>query len=255
MVTDQVSDNWYESFFQGINCELWEKAIPGEVTQEEVEFLVSELDLAKGQHILDIPCGFGRHALALARKGFKVTGVDISETFITSLTKKMADEDLDLTAIQADILSLQLDGKFSGAVCMGNSFGYFNIERMDLFVHKVSSSLASGGKFIINSGMIAESILPNFLHYAENKVYHVDNITMEVTNEYQANESYMVSKLHFTKEGHSERHSFKHYVFTLGEVNRLLKSNGLNILATYRTTSKDTYKLGDRQIYIVAQKV
>lgn len=254
MVTDQVSDNWYESFFQGINCELWEKAIPDEVTQEEVEFLVSELDLAKGQHILDIPCGFGRHALALAGKGFKVTGVDISETFISGLKKKIADEQLDLHAIQADILSLQLDEKFSGAVCLGNSFGYFNIERMGLFVQKVSSSLASGGKFIINSGMIAECIFPNYLHYAENKVYQVDNITMEVANVYQANESYMVSNLHFTKEGHTERHSFKHYVFTLGEVNRLLKSNGLNILATYSSTSKEAYKLGDRQIYIVAQK-
>src|SRR5829696_3659811 len=132
MVTQQVSDNWYESFFKGINCELWEKAIPDAMTQEEVEFLVSELEVAKGQHILDIPCGFGRHALALARKGFKVTGVDISETFISGLVEKIKAEHLDIDARLADILTLQLDENFSGAVCLGNSFGYFNIERMNV---------------------------------------------------------------------------------------------------------------------------
>ena len=50
---------------------------------------------------------------------------------------------------------------------------------------------------------------------------------MEVTNVYHVEDSYMVSNLLYTKEGNTEEHSFKHYVFTLGEVKRLLKSCGL----------------------------
>ena len=253
-MANEISDNWYEDFFQGINCEIWEKAIPAEMTKQEVDFLVSELNLQQGQHILDIPCGFGRHSIELSKRGFNVTGIDISPTFIKGLTEKINSERLNIKVIQADILAIQLNENFSGAVCLGNSFGYFNIDKMKLFVEKVSSSLKTGSKFIINSGMIAESILPNFMTYSKNKTYTVGNITMDVTNIYNIEDSYMISKLLYTKEGKKEEHSFKHYVFSLGEVKRLLKLYGFSIIATYSSTSKVEYNLGDQQVYIVAKK-
>jgi cyclopropane fatty-acyl-phospholipid synthase-like methyltransferase len=97
-MVNEISDNWYEDFFQGINCEIWEKAIPTDVTKQEVDFLLSELNLQKGQHILDIPCGFGRHAIELSKRGFNVTGIDISETFIKGLTEKIISEKLNIKA-------------------------------------------------------------------------------------------------------------------------------------------------------------
>ena len=206
-MVNELSDNWYEDFFQGINCEIWEKAIPADTTMQEVDFLVSELNLKQGQHILDIPCGYGRHAIELSKRGFNVTGIDISRTFIEGLSEKINSERLNIKAILADILTIQLNERFSGAVCLGNSFGYFNIDRMKIFVEKVSSSLDTGSKFIINSGMIAESILPNFLNYSKNKSYTVGNITMDVTNIYNVKDSYMISNLLYTKEGKKEEHS------------------------------------------------
>ncbi len=253
MVTE-ISDDWFKDFFHGITCEIWEHAIPTEVTKQEVDFLLSELNLQSGQNILDIPCGFGRHAIELSRKGFNVTGIDISETFIRGLNEKIISEKLSISAIQADILVVQFDKKFSAALCLGNSFGYFNIDRMKLFIEKVALNLEPGSKFIINSGMIAESILPNFLHYAKNNSYIVGNIKMDVTNIYQVEDSYMRSNLVYTVEGRTEQHSFKHYVFTLGEIIRLLKLYGLNTIATYSSTLKEPYNFGDRQVYIVAKK-
>ena len=88
-MTTSVADNWYEDFFQGINCELWEKAVSANWTNQEVDFLVAELDLKTRQSLLDIPCGFGRHSIELAKRGFNVTGVDISQTFIRGLTEKI----------------------------------------------------------------------------------------------------------------------------------------------------------------------
>ena len=251
---NKVSDNWYEHFFQGINCELWENAIPIEVTRQEVDFLLSELNLQKGQHILDIPCGYGRHAIEFSTRGYNVTGIDISETFINGLSSKILSEKLNIKAIRANILHTEINGNFSAAVCLGNSFGYFNLERMKIFVGKVASALKPGSRFIINSGMIAESILPNFLKYSIDKTYNVGKIKMEVTNTYDVDDSCMTSHLLFTKEGKIEEHSFKHYVFTLGEVKRLLALFGLKTISTYSSISKVEYKLGDQQVYIVAEK-
>lgn len=78
---NEVKNTWYKDFFQGINCEIWENAIPDAYTQQEVEFLVNEFNLDQGRSILDIPCGHGRHAIELSKRGYKLTSVDISETF------------------------------------------------------------------------------------------------------------------------------------------------------------------------------
>lgn len=253
-MTKQVNDNWYEDFFQGINCELWENAIPIEATKQEVDFLLSELNLQKGQHILDVPCGFGRHAIEFSNQGLNVTAIDISETFMSGLISKIQSEKLNITAIKGDILTTEIPGKFSGAVCLGNSFGYFSMDKMKVFVGKVASALEPGAKFIINSGMTAESILPNLQKYGEHNVYNVGNIRMEIKNTYHVEDSFMVSELLFTKEGETKQDAFKHYVFTLAEVKRLLKSVGLSTLLTYSSVTKEAYKLGDPQVYIVAQK-
>lgn len=250
-MTNKIIDNWYEDFFQGINCELCEKSYPDEWTQQELNFLLDELQLQPGQHVLDIPCGFGRLSIELAKKGFNVTGIDISKTFIDGLNKEITSGNLSIKAMKADILTVTIPQKFSGAICMGNSFGYFNFDKMKIFVEKVAASLETGAKFIINSGMIAESILPNF---SEERSFAFDNMRMDIFNIYNADEGYMSSNLLYTMPDKTEEHSFKHYVFTLAEVKRLLKLYGLNTIATYSSFSKEKYNFGDNQIYIVAEK-
>ena len=100
--------------------------------------------------------------------------------------------------------------------------------------------------------MIAESILPNF---AANKLFTVGDISMDIQNTYNAENSYMVSKITYIKNGLSEQHAFKHYVFILGEVKRLLAMYGLRVVASYNSPEGLAYTLGDPQIYIVAEKV
>lgn len=247
----KVSDYWYKDFFQGLNCELWERAVTPEWTQREVDFLTSELNVQAGQAILDIPCGFGRHAIALAQSGYQVTGIDISETFLKPLNEKIRIEKLNILTIQADILSVKIDKTFSGAICMGNSFGYFNFEKMKSFVEKVSSKLEPAARFIIHSNMMAESTLPDA---AKDSSYTFGDLTMQITQEYDMDESCWVIHILYTKAGKKEEHIFKHYVFTLAEVKRLLQQYGLTTIKTYSTTEKANYQLGDPQIYLIAEK-
>jgi SAM-dependent methyltransferase len=253
-MTTAINDEWYKDFFKGINCEIWENVIPEETTLQEVDFLLSELHLAAGAKILDMPCGFGRHAIPFASLGYRVTGIDISETFITSLNERVKAAKLHVHAICADILNVESPQSFSGALCLGNSFGYFNREKMNVFVQKIANSLLPGGYFIINSGMVAESILPNLLQYGQHNVYKVGNITMEVNNTYCVEDSYLVSNLQYTKGDIKENHSFKHFVFTLGEIKNLLQRCSLRTVATYSGVDKAPYTFGDRQVYIVAIK-
>src|SRR6476469_1986451 len=97
---NNIPDNWYENFLYGINCEMWEKAVSQEWTDNEAAFLMDALNVTNGDSILDIPCGTGRLSISLARQGFQLTAVDISEEFIAGLRKKVAEQKLPVEIIQ-----------------------------------------------------------------------------------------------------------------------------------------------------------
>ena len=93
-------------------------------TEQETDALIGALDLRPGQRVLDVGCGPGRHALALAARGFRVTGVDISESFVDLAVTAAADAGLDATFLVADARLLGFDGEFDAALslCQG-AFG------------------------------------------------------------------------------------------------------------------------------------
>lgn len=253
-INHTVPDNWYETFFEGVNCEMWEKAVTPEWTNAEVEFLKKHLQVVPGDSLLDVPSGFGRHALALAREGYSVTAIDISAAFVKKLKKKIQADDLPIEAVRSDFLTLEFpeNSKFDGAYCLGNSFGYVDYEGMRTFTGKIAGALRPGSKFIINSGVVAESILPNF---PKSNSYTLGDLKMEIVNDYNPAESYMTSDLRYTRGNRVEEHRFKHYVFTISEIHRLLKEAGLHVLNVFSTTDGKGYKLGDQQMYLVAEKV
>ncbi|HWY36036.1 MAG TPA: class I SAM-dependent methyltransferase [Nitrosopumilaceae archaeon] len=247
----KVQDNWYESFFSGINCEMWETAIPEEFSEKEADYLIEVMGVEKGANLLDMPCGYGRLAIPLANKGFNLTCIDISEQFLRGLDKKVVEEKLPIRVIRGNILTLEITGNYDGAYCTGNSFGYFDFAGMKLFVKKITDCLKPGARLIINSGMVAESILRN---YPLEKTYNLGDLTMKINNEYFVMDSCMVSHLSYTKNGHSEHHSYKHYVYTIGEIKRLLASFDLQIIALHSGFHKKSFELGDQQVYIVCEK-
>ena len=90
-------------------------------TAQEVDFLVDELGLEPGMRVLDVGCGPGRHAHALAARGLEVVGVDISQRFVDLAAR---DAQPGATFRRADARALDVDGEFDAAIslCQG-AFG------------------------------------------------------------------------------------------------------------------------------------
>jgi len=87
-------------------------------TEQEIEFVVGALGLEPGMRVLDVGCGPGRHALALARRGMEVVGVDLSPDFVELARKAAADEGLAATFEEMDVRDLAYDREFDAAVCL-----------------------------------------------------------------------------------------------------------------------------------------
>jgi ubiquinone/menaquinone biosynthesis C-methylase UbiE len=87
-------------------------------TRAEVEFLLELLELPKGSRILDMGCGTGRHAVMLAERGFRVTGVDLSEGMLNEARKAATDAGVEVEWIHADATTWESDTLFDAAICL-----------------------------------------------------------------------------------------------------------------------------------------
>ena len=153
--------NWYQNFFHGIVLDLWRKAVSPEQTRAEVDFLVRILQLSTGAAVLDVPCGSGRHAIELASRGMRMTGVDLATEEIAEARARAAAAALTLDWHHRDMRDLPWQTAFDGGYCLGNSFGYLDSTGTRTFVQAVARALKVGARFVLDSGMVAESVLPN----------------------------------------------------------------------------------------------
>ena len=102
--------------------------------------------------VLDLCCGLGRISCELARTGFIVTGVDITESFLKAAREDAKYENLDIEYINADAREFIRSGYFDTIVNLYISFGYFTDQKDDLKVlRNVYKSLKTGGSFIIET--------------------------------------------------------------------------------------------------------
>ena len=72
-----------------------------EHTKEEIDFIIDIMELSGSERVLDLACGFGRHAVELARRGYPVVGVDITDEFIKEAKKIASLENLKIEFICA----------------------------------------------------------------------------------------------------------------------------------------------------------
>jgi SAM-dependent methyltransferase len=244
--------DWYKTFFRGLALDLWRNAVTPEQTTAEVDFLVEELDPPAGGRILDVPCGNGRHALRLARRGYRLTGVDLSDEFLAEARSSAERDSLEIEWRLADMRQLPGQPVFDGAYCMGNCFGYLEYAGMREFVAALAAALKPGARFVVETGMTAESALPGL---AENEWMRLGEILMLVQNEYCAEESRLDTEYTFLRDGRAESGVSSHYVYTLAELGRMLEGCGLVPRARYGSTGRKPFELGDERLLLVAERV
>ena len=247
------SININNAFFKGAYKHAWKGIIPPGLTEAEVDFIQDVASLNEGGKILDLMCGYGRHALELGKRGMEVMAIDNLQEYIDEIKSVAKEQNLPVQAVREDVLHAKLSEVYDAAICMGNSFAFFNKEDAVTILKNISSHLKPGGILIINSWMIAEIAIRHFKekdwHYAgEYKClldykycFHPSRIESEQTIIAPGGEVEVVKGIDF--------------IFTLDEMEQMFKEAGLKTKQLYSTPRKRKFALGDSQIYIVSGKL
>jgi len=126
-------------------------------TLAEVDFLLEVLELASGASILDIGCGTGRHAIELAKRGYKVTGVDISAGMLVEAEKAAREANVTVEWIRSDATQFQATRQFDAAICLcEGAFGLLStnedpVEHDKAILRNISTALKPGGPFLLTT--------------------------------------------------------------------------------------------------------
>ena len=243
-----MQSDWQETFFRGVALDAWRYITNTEMTRGEVDFLDRALNIQAGAELLDVPCGNGRHAIELAARGYKMTGLDLSEEFIAEARHASP---LPIRWVQDDMRSLPWVSTFDGAYCFGNSFGYLAWDDSRQFLSAVARVLKPGARFIIDTGMAAESILPSL---ARNRWFRLGDILMLSENRYHPAESRLDIDYTFVRGGQVETRPTSSYVFTVDELCRMHTEAGLSPVELLASTGGEAYQLGSPRLILISAK-
>lgn len=116
-------------------------------TAREVAFLARVLPPPPAR-VLDVPCGFGRHARGLAALGYAVTGVELDERVVAEAIRRSRGA---IEYVEGDMRELSgLRGDFDGVICMWASFGYFGHDANVAVLGGMAERLRAGGKLVLD---------------------------------------------------------------------------------------------------------
>lgn len=235
----QAGARWYETAFGPLTAEFWHGLADPAQTARETDFIASKLCAPEEARLLDIACGDGRHAKALAARGFRVTGLDMSPAMLALAKDGVAGDNPEF--VQADMLDVRRFGPCDGAYLWGNSFGYLPHADTLEFLNRVAAALEPGARFIVESGTVAECLLPRLQLESD---FETKGIRFEAKRRYAAEESALHIAYRILRGDEVESFTARQAVYTSGELVRMFAAAGLALDALYGDIDGAPFALG-----------
>lgn len=243
-----MKHEWFQSWFNSPYYHILYKNRDEKEAEYFLDNLLQELHLQQGNRILDIACGRGRHALYLNRKGFEVTGIDLSAENI-SYCCKWKNEKLDFFV--HDMRETFRNNYYDAAFNLFTSFGYFDEHNDHVRALKsASDALKPDGIFVLdyfNSEKVACDLPCSFQSKAKGILFTIEK---KIRN------NFIEKEIRFNDNGRNFSFTEKVNLFTLPDFEKLFSESGLtinNIFGSYKL-ERFSESGSDRIIFVVQKK-
>jgi SAM-dependent methyltransferase len=142
MMTNAYSSQWFQLFMPSTEAAS---------TWSDLAFLARQLPLPSYRRVLDICCGYGRHAIGLSAQGYRVTGLDRDAAAIAEARRGAEAAGVDVTFVTEDMREVgALQGPFDAAINMWQSLSYFDEETNAGVLRAIHDQLTAGGRFVVD---------------------------------------------------------------------------------------------------------
>ena len=251
---------WYRTFFERDYYDTFYAPLLGqsgrlgaEHTEREADFIVAALELKPGARVLDLACGHGRHSIALAKRGYDVTGLDISAYHIELAQQAASDAGVRATFICDDMRNLPLEPPFDAIFNYFTAFGYLESDDEDAaVVERVARALKPGGRFLIETN----NTLRTLRHWERSSVTRLDDGSLLLEErEFDVLAGRIDGTLtHVSPTGERKTGEIHPRAYTPVELARMFERAGLHVVASYGDTDRSPLTMDSRRMALVGEK-
>lgn len=227
--------------------EVWERA-PVEVAE-----LLELVDPPENGDILDLACGTGRHALEFADRGYTVTGVDRTETYLQSAGERAESRGLDVEWVRDDMRQFRRPDSYDLAVSLYTSFGLFDAADENAAVlENLFASLREGGSVVI------EVVGKEFIaaHFKERTWQEFDDGTLFLARrEVEGPWSHLHNRWMLIRpDGERREFCMRHRLYSAFELREMVADAGFEDPEVYGGFDGRPYDHSSRRLVVVAEK-
>ena len=243
---------WRDVFDRPTFFELYERSDTA-LAVAQADQIVRLLDLRAPARILDLPCGYGRHSIELAGRGFRMTGVDISETQVARAREKARAAGGHARFVVGDARALPVAGPFDAAINMFLSFGYFTTDdENQAMLREIARVLRPGGRLLIDFWNREHEIRlfqPTITEERDDEIREIEEWSFDS----------LAGRLNWTNTvifPDGRRESWDHSIraFTVAEVRKMLESAGMKLIVVYGGLNGEAYTMDSESAIFVAER-
>jgi ubiquinone/menaquinone biosynthesis C-methylase UbiE len=248
-----MTPEWPVAFFDDDYLTIYRPMFSEEVTTRETEFIESALSLPAGAKMLDLACGFGRHAVGMAKRGYDMTGLDFNTHYLEIAEAVAKESGASVHWQQGDMRTLPFEAEFDAVYSYFTSFGYFSDDENENVIEGVARALKPGGKFLIDV-MNRDWLLTHSTQRVWNQREN-GSLLMEETS-FDLKRSRVISKqIHLAPDGGPRlEKSFDLRAYTCAELTSLLHRNGLEVREAWGGIDRSEYSTESRRLVLLADR-
>lgn len=221
-----------------------------ERTDAEVAALVQALALDRPMRILDLACGFGRHANRLAALGHDMTGIDLIPGFLDIARRDAAERGVQVDYRQGDMRDLDFDAQFDRVMLLFTAFGYFDDAGNLQVLEHIACALKPGGLLALdvpNRDITAKSV-PPFMVTEKDGNLMIDRNSFDPVTGRSTNRRIVI------RNGVRRDKAFSVRLYNASEIRDLLPRAGLEVQGLYAGWDLAPFALESRRLVIVARR-
>lgn len=242
---------WWESYF-GEDHDLLYPDKDLASGDAEARSILAALAIRPGARILDVGCGNGRHALALAGRGYHVTALDRSPSLLARAAEERDRSGLEIDLRLADMRSLPLLGAplYDAVLSVFTSFGYFTDGENESVARGMAAALAPGGRLLLdlNNGLLLEKAHGTRIWSERPGGYLLDEFRFDPdARRFGGTRIVLV-------DGKERRYPFDHRAYSEAEIRGLLRRVGLRVLSVYGSLDRTPFNERAPRMVLLAEK-
>jgi SAM-dependent methyltransferase len=244
--------SWFEEIFD----EDYLRTLPfltPQATQAEALFVAEALGVEPGARLLDVGCGYGRHAMELAARGYQIVALDLSLPLLLRGADEAQRRGLNINFIHGDMRDLVFDSQFDGIYCLFSTFGYFDEDTNRKTIEGMARAVKRGGRVVLDvlnrDYLIGE--LPTRVWWEGDGCVVLEEVEF----------NYFTSRIHSNRsivfdDGRQLEQEISIRAYSLHELGKMLHAAGLRVIEVSGSTAMRGRFFGNqsRGLIVVAEK-